>query len=469
MDGRTKYLLKNTSILTISNFSSKLLSFLLVPLYTAALTAEEYGSYELIMSTLQLLIPFLTLNIVDGVLCFLLDKNISKKMIKSIGLKYIVLSIFGMALLLGLNHIFNIWLPLKEFEIYTFLYFVFYIFNQLFIQTAKGQEQVKALGISGIISTFTSLIANILLLVLFPLGLKGFFTAYIIGQAISAFYLCYVTSFFSDLTIHIDKELQQAMLKYSFPLIWGTLGWLINNVSDRYVVTWLCGLAENGIYSVSYKIPTIITTVQNIFIQAWVISAIKEYESPTRNIFYKETFIKLNFLMVSCCTVLITGTKFVAKILFAKDFFDAWQYAPFLLVSVVFGASSGFIGPILSAKKDSKTQAKSTLYGAIANLVLNIILVYFIGAQGAAIATALSNIIIYLVRRKAIGNMLYGKYYKKVIFSWLLLMLQATMMILDLSIILQFPITILLLFLYKKVLLQIWKVFITKVVGKIAK
>ncbi|HAQ8217931.1 TPA: oligosaccharide flippase family protein, partial [Enterococcus faecium] len=52
---KTKYLIKNMGILTISNFSSKILVFLLVPLYTSVLSTTEYGTYDLTISTATLL------------------------------------------------------------------------------------------------------------------------------------------------------------------------------------------------------------------------------------------------------------------------------------------------------------------------------------------------------------------------------------------------------------------------------
>ena len=458
MENRSKYLLKNTSILTISNFSSKLLVFFLVPLYTNVLSTTEYGTYDLIMSTIQIFIPFLTLNIVDGILRFLMDKDESRIEVKAIGFKYITIAVIGMFVILILNHIMNIWKDVKKYEVFVMLYFFFYVFNQLFIQTAKGQEQIKELGIAGVISTIVSLVSNILFLVIIPLGLNGFFMAYILGQAFSALYLCIKTRFFEKFQYSIiNPNLQRKILSYSLPLILGTLGWLINNVSDRYVITWLCGIEQTGIYSVSYKIPTIITTVQNIFIQAWTISAIKEYESDNRNEFYKKMFLYINCLMVGCCTSLIAGTKIIAEILFAKDFYQAWKYVPFLLVSVVLGASSGYIGPILSAEKNSKALAKSTLYGAIVNLILNFILIYSMGTQGAAIATALSNIVIYIVRRRAIGNILFDKQYICIMISWVLLIAQAYLMINSISIIIQIPIIIFLVYLYRIIIAKFYR------------
>ncbi len=60
-----KYLAKNIGILAISQFGVKLLSFFLVPLYTSILTTEEYGIYDLFSTTILLLIPFVTLNMLS--------------------------------------------------------------------------------------------------------------------------------------------------------------------------------------------------------------------------------------------------------------------------------------------------------------------------------------------------------------------------------------------------------------------
>lgn len=442
MENRIKFLIKNTSILTISSFSSKVLVFFLVPLYTNILSTEEYGVYELIMSVIQLCIPIFTLNIVDGVLRFSMDKTEDRNQVKSIGFYYIVVSIFAFTVVLIINYLYSIWTVTRGFEIYIWLYFVFFVFNQLLIHVAKGQEQVKELGVAGVISTIASIVGNIMFLVILPLRIRGFFLAYIMGQVLSAMYLCLKTKFIKGLSFNTNIDLKKRMYAYSFPLILGTLGWLINNMSDRFVVSWMCGLADNGIYSVAYKIPTIITTIQNIFLQAWTISAIKEYKQDDYLNFYRKMFSCLNAIMVLSCSILIILTKNIAHVLYVKDFYAAWQYVPFLLISVVFGAAAGFIGPILSAKMNSKAIATSTVFGAIINLVLNMILILAIGPQGAAIATAASSFAIYIIRKKSLGNLLSDNRYLVIMSSWLMLVIQATLMITDNSILWQIPIII---------------------------
>lgn len=426
MNGRSKYLIKNIGILTISNFASKILIFLLVPLYTSVLTTAEVGIYDLVISTVSLVFPLLTLNIVDAVMRFLMDSSKCREEVALIGIKYILLSIIPILFFLIVAAKIE---PLKSihgFEIYIFLYYLFNCFHQYLIQFAKGIEMVSAMGIAGVLGTVTMLIANIIMLLVIKAGLVGFFFANILGQAVPALYLLYKTHIWIYIRkIKINKSLQREMLLYCVPLIATAIGWWVNSASDKYVVSFLCGVAANGILSVSYKIPAIINTLQSIFIQAWQISAVKEYGEKDTFKFYGRTFSVLNVFMAAACSWLILLAKPIGHILYKEEFFIAWQYVPFLLIVSVLNSASGFFGPILSAKKASKPIAMSAIYGASANVIMNVIFVYFIGIQGATIATMISSLIIYAVRKKAVGNEIKIEEYYIVLITWFLLCVQA--------------------------------------------
>lgn len=229
-----------------------------------------------------------------------------------------------------------------------------------------------------------------------------------------------------------------------------SLGWWANNVSDRYVVTFLCGIAVNGVYSVAYKIPSILNTFQQIFIQAWQISAIKEYTNRDSRVFYGKALNCMNVMMCICCMGLILLTKPIARLLYAKDFYAAWQYVPFLLVSSVFNSASGILGPILTANKNSKAMGTSALYGALINIGLNIILVYIMGAQGAAIATAISSFFIYLFRKFAVGNDISYVNKNRMLISWIAINVQAILAIYTQLYLVQIILMLVLLMIYKK-------------------
>jgi len=426
---RKKYLLKNTGILTISNFASKILVFLLVPLYTSVLSTSEYGTYDLIISSVGILLPVLTCNISDAVIRYSLEDTYPKEDVISIGMR---ITLWGMLITCAFVLIIKatgIWQNINGLEIFTIAYVVTHSINQFLFQTARGCEKVFDIGVAGVISTVVMIAANIIFLLVLQYGLEGFFLATILGQIFPTVYLAirlriwrYLKRIFNGF-----RSIKLRMITYSAPLVVVTLSWWVNSTSDRFIVAAICGVGANGLLSVAYKIPAIINTVQGIFIQAWQLSAIKEYSSSDKAEFYGKTFSTLNTIMVIACSILIILTKPIATLMFANDFYNAWQYVPLLLLSCVINSASGFLGPILAAKEDSKSAALSALYGAIANIIMNIGLVFLIGIQGACIATVIASFIIFLFRKRSLSNEIIVEHYGMVLFTWAIICAQAVL------------------------------------------
>lgn len=422
---KARYLIKNMGILMISNFSSKILVFLLVPLYTSVLSTAEYGTYDLSVSTVTLLFPILSCNIADATMRFLMDKRLEKDGVAFVGIQFILLSILEFGIVMYVLSRTKAFISIHGLEAYIFLYYVSFVLNQFLIQFAKGIERVTDMGIAGVISTLVTIIGNILLLLVFKKGLLGFFCASILAQFASVLYLTFRIRIWQYIDIHKRSYgLQRDMLAYSVPLIVTVVGWWVNSTADKYTVTFFLGVSANGLLSVSYKIPQIINTLQTMFIQAWQISAIKEYGEKDTAEFYGTTFKVVNLLMCISCACLIFFTRPLAYILFANDFYNAWKYVPFLLISSVMNCAGGLLGPILSAKKDSTAMMRSALVGILSNVVLNIILVKLIGIQGATIATVISSYLIYAVRKSTVKAEIKIEGYSVVLFTWGLLLVQ---------------------------------------------
>lgn len=421
-----RYLLKNTAILTLSNFSSKILVFLLVPMYTSALSTDEYGTYDLIISTVQLLAPVLTLNIASGVMRYSMDKSCDMREVATIGMKYVC---YGTAVFLLACIVYSR-LPVagsvRDLMPYIFFYFVCYIFNEYFTQLAKGMERIKDMAIAGTGSTIVLFGGTVWFLLVWRGGIKGFLCAGILSQAFALLFLALRLHIWKELCrIHRGTNLQKEILQYSIPLIITTIGWWVNNVLDKYVVALVLGVGANGLLSVAYKIPGVMNVIQAIFMQAWHISAVKEYENQQAGSFYESMFVSIHLVMSFGCSVLILLDRPLAQILYAKDFYEAWRYAPFLLVANVLNTMSGFLGPLLSAAKNSTAMAKSGFYGTTVNILLNFVLVYIIGIQGAVIATVISSLVIYLIRKNSVGDVLQVKKYYRILLTWALLCVQA--------------------------------------------
>lgn len=396
MDRKTKQLGKNFGLFTIGSFASKILTFLLVPLYTNILSTAEYGIVDLINTTVSLTFPLAILVISEAVIRFSLDGISDKKQVWSIGF---YVNLLGCVLLTLLS-------PLLLFTVlrnYVFFYVLSCFalsFHQTVSQFIKGNNSAKLYAAGGIINTIAVIALNIIFLLLFKLGLPGYLIAISSGHIITVlfyFFSAKLWKYFIPIT-RIDKKQISVMLRYSLPMLPNSISWWINDSSDKYIVQYFCGLSVNGIYAISYKIPTLMTTISNLFISAWQISAFEDFGSEESIRFFNKIandYIKFNLII---CSGLIFLTRPIAFVLFAADFYNAWKYTPILILAFVFSTLSSFWGTIYTAAKKTKMLFYSTLIGAGVNILLDLILTPLIGAYGAAIATLLSYLTIFIIR-----------------------------------------------------------------------
>ena len=91
---RSKYLLKNILIFTFGNVGTKLINFILVPLYTYVLSTEEYGIVNLIFVICAIVTPILMGNVGESIKRFLLDKKYNEDSIVLNGLIWFCIGIF---------------------------------------------------------------------------------------------------------------------------------------------------------------------------------------------------------------------------------------------------------------------------------------------------------------------------------------------------------------------------------------
>ena len=185
-----------------------------------------------------------------------------------------------------------------------------------------------------------------------------------------------------------------------------SLSWWISNSSDKYIVTWFCGTAVTGIYSVAYKMPSMISVVVQIFYNAWSISAVDGFGSEETLKFYNSIYKKYIAGTFFFASGIIWMNKILAYFLYSDDFFEAWLYVPVLVLAVVYHGMGSFVGSIYTSAKKTRILLFSTVAGAAANIVLNLIMVPLWGPMGAAIATCISYLVIWAIRCIGAGNIM---------------------------------------------------------------
>lgn len=423
---KNKELFKNILIFGVGTFGSKLIQFLLVPLYTIYLSTTEYSVSDLITSTIHLITPLLTIGISNGILRFVLGQSQNRKSI----LKFAVVICFsGTAVLTVLTPFIN---RIEMFSGYGYMIPLLYIsssLHTLLAQYCKAIEKNVAYAVDGILASLTLTVGSIILISVFKLGVMGYLLAYLISKSLSVIYFTIICSIPKTLRkAAINKELTKELVGYSLPLMPNELSWWIIQMSDRYMLTYFAGAALNGLYSMAYKIPSIFNLIVSIFIQAFGITAIKECDEKNNDgkydgSYFQAVYSKYISLTFVAVVFIILASRPIAYIILKKSFFDSWVYIPFLLCAYAIGNLQSFYGSIYGGIKKSKLVFYSTFSGALVNIVLNLLLIPYLKAYGAAIATIISYIVVYLVRLHNIKKYVSMNHYEMKIIVSIALML----------------------------------------------
>lgn len=394
--GRAKYLAKNTFIFTLGNIGSKLISFFLLPLYTNCLTTGQYGTVDLITTIATVAVPMITLDIGESLMRFGLDKNADRKQNTQIGV-FILLCSFLVTLLFSI--LLSKFSNIGKYSLYIFFYIISFAACQVFQSDLRGKELLFHYSLASVLVTLFIAVFNIIFLLVFHLGVEGYLLAYGIANFLVAIYCLIVGKGYHSFGFSlITKAHLKEMVSYSFALIPNTFMWWITDSSDRILVTSLIGAAANGIYAVSYKLPTIVSSFASVFNQAWLYSAVREKDSKDESSYNNNILRVLTAWSIIVGLAVLTFTKLFLKILVASDYYAAWKYTPFLVIGVVYMTLGTFMGTSYSVHKDSVGFLISGMFGAIINIVLNLLLIRHLGIYGSALATCISYLSVFIFR-----------------------------------------------------------------------
>lgn len=382
-------------IFALGNFTTKIISFFLIPLYTNALTTSEYGTVDLVATISTIAVPLLSLNISEAVMRFNLDKNAEQNKITKIGIRILLC---GLVLGMIIIPICNIFDSISAFSIQVYFYVIFSASSQLFLADLRGKEKLIQYSFGNIINTLLLAIFNILFLLVLDMGINGYLLAYTLSFAAVTFYALIIGKGYKSIRDVFDIKICRKMLKYSIVLIPNSFMWWIINSSDHIMVTSMVGVAANGIYAIAYKLPTLISSVMQVFNQAWSYSAIKE-EGASDESEYNNKILKYLIMSVMIIGIfMMAAIKPFLKIYVTSDYYSAWRYTPFLIIGCVYLTLASFMATSYTVHKDSYGFLFSSLFGAILNIVLNFILIPYIEIYGAALATCVSYISVFAFR-----------------------------------------------------------------------
>lgn len=395
---RSKRFLKAIGLYAIGNLGSKLITFLMVPLYTYFVNPADYGFYDICLTLVLLAIPFMTLQLRDGAFRFLVDNENEKirEAVITFAYKMMIrtaIAAVALAVVIG-------WLYTVKYLWLAVMLLITMSFYEVVIQITRGLGNTVSFVSAGIISALGIGIFSVVFVVCFDLGIVGIFWANILARFVALIYVEYKDRIIRRYLVKSPDyvNIRKEIMKYSLPLIPGVVLWWIVGSSDRFFIQHYLGLSANGIYAVVFRFTSVLQVLSTIFYQAWQETALRQYNSDDRDMFFSKMFNSYLYVLSCVLIVFVFALKLNYSWLVSDEFAESVEYLYPMAVSVLLFALAAFMDMGYQCSKDTKRTLPAIIFAAIVNLVSNYFLVELMGLWGVVITSIITYIVLLVYR-----------------------------------------------------------------------
>ena len=381
-------LIKDTGIFALGSLGSKLILFLMVPLYTNCMTSAEYGTADLVFTVAQLAMPLVSVVIFDGVIRFGLARDERPADVLRAGLTVCGV---GSAVVLLAAPLIGLYDAVSGWQWYLSAYVALTMCGSCLMNYLKVVDRNRLFALLSVAQTLVLALCNVAFLLYGGMGIRGYLLSTCVAALIPVVCPLVFGAVARDLMeSRLDKRLLKRMLSYSAPLILNRVSWWVVQSLDKLMLEAMAGAAVLGIYTVATKIPSLINVVTSIFSQAWGISSVKEMESTNSGRYYSNVLKALYTFVFGAAIVLIAIVRPFMAIYVGEGFGESWCYVPLLLVSAAFSAVASYYGSLYSALFKSVNNMLTTLLAAVVNAAINALLIPTMGIWGAIVGTVVA-------------------------------------------------------------------------------
>jgi len=399
MSKRVKLLVDNIIVFGLSRMMVMIVPLVILPIISRKMTDITFFGIASIATTIMTLISHIVImGTTDAAMRFSFDNlahDYKKKVFSTnrtiILFTNLIIIIFSIVFKNPLSRLF---FGSKEYSIIFMLAIISSFINSMiyvYSTPTRSQNNRKLFVISSFLSvvvTYTVallLIENGIYLYALPLGtLFGLLSSFVV------FYLREHKNFVFKL---FDKNISKKLLSMGAPLVLAYLSLWIYQSSDKLLLTHLSNLTEVGIYSVGAKIASVASLVYIAFNTGWSYFSYetmndKDQVQLISNIF--RFFVVVMFITIFLSNIFVLP---IFKLIFVGDYVLGAYVAPLLLSAPFVQVLIQILATQFLIQKNSKIYSIAQLIGVLVNIGLNIPLIIYFGAIGAAFATALSYLV----------------------------------------------------------------------------
>jgi len=393
-----KKLINDFTLYSIEPIIFKIISFLLIPIYTNYLLPAEFGNLQYVITIGSFLRSISQFGLNTAFWKF--RSELKKTEYPSLSFNILASQLFiGLIILIVTISVFSI----RGFDLIAqalILYFIALLcklFTENYLLVCRAYQKPKRYLLISLFQTVLFCLLNVLFVSQYDLGVNGVILAYLVAFCLSSivFFPLMRKRVFGKLSLPLIKKL----LAFGGPLLLGNFAILVLSISDRWFLKSMSTGQELGLYSYGYKFSDLILTfIVYTFQLAWTPIAWKSFASEKgRELFFRiEKFVMVVFPILAF--VLVPIIIWLSFFMTSNHAFDEGLKIIFLIsFSHVFYGYYSF-NAIKNFYFNKKKQVIIVnIISAIINILLNWILIPNWGMLGAAISTIISYFLMFIL------------------------------------------------------------------------
>jgi len=408
----TRRAIRGFSIVFAVNIIAAFIGYLIRIVLARNLTVEEYGVFFAVFTLINFLAIFNDLGMGQALVKYIPEFLVKKKPAKiknSVFLtlevtlaSFILISVF----LFAFSELLAQYYFKNDLAVPLLLLFIpLLLFSRLRGLVRNIYQAFQRMASYALMYLTENLLILVLLLCLFAfkknifVATYSYIAAYMLIFIIFSIILFRVFNFFKHKT-SINKSLVKKMFKFGIPLMILSAGSMIILYIDTLILTYFRSLEEVGVYNV--VVPTVMMVM---FFGKSIASVIfpmsselwarkkKKYIGEGLRILEKYSFV----ILIPVALIILAFSKMILKLMFGPEYVTGALTMQILIIGVVFFAIYAINSALFSAIGKPQIATKILLQGALINLVLNLIIIPWLGMLGAGITSLITYLYVALV------------------------------------------------------------------------
>jgi O-antigen/teichoic acid export membrane protein len=393
-------LAKQSAIYGLGSMVSRLLAVILIPLYTSYLSPDDYGKVGILTAWSAVLVICLRAGISTAFFRFYFDAEDDR------GRTTVVRTSFWFTMTMataGLVAGLLLAEPLSQafrdvgpgLVAATFVGVWAQMNYEQLTSLFRVEQRALAFGIASLANVLVTVCAMVVFVAVFHWHALGLIVGNFTGTL--AIYLVLLAYRRYQLGLEFDRHLLREMNRFGLPLVPSALAlWAINFV-DRFLITWLDSKSAVGVYTIGIQISSAIVFLLFAFRTAWPAYAYSIKDDSEAKLTYGFVLTYLTLLTCWISTALAVLAPWIVDILTSKPGYAGAErvVAPLCFSAAAFAAYTVVVIGVGRARK-TKFNWVITGAAAVVNVVLVVALVPPFGIYGAAIASLVTYVGMFL-------------------------------------------------------------------------